>query len=138
MVNSLVSYTWPADFPEDCPPEQALPADGTYYRIVKTDPPESSDFVSMYHQDRNRAEDAIRRGRRTLCETMGLSFFADIGQAVQCAGRYRRMGKKIETVTLTPNAGKALETPSEFPSHHTWWREERFDPTRYAQVVHRL
>ena len=39
---------------------------------------------------------------------------------------------------LTPNAGKALETPSEFPSHHTWWREERFDPTRYAQVVHRL
>lgn len=44
-----MSLRWPADFPENCPPEEAYPTNGVYYRVVKTDPPELGDFVSLYH-----------------------------------------------------------------------------------------
>jgi hypothetical protein len=137
-VNIVVSWTWPADFPDDCPPEGASATDGTYYRIVKSDPPETSDFVSVYDQNRARAEKEVGRSRRTLCETMGLSVFADIDDALQCASRYRNLGKDIASVTLTPDSGKILETPGQFSSHHTWWKAEEFDPMRDAQVVRSL
>lgn len=137
-MSRLVFNTWPADYPEDCPPEQAPHADGTYYRIVKNDPPEPGDFVSVYHQDRTRAEDEIRRSRRTLCETMGLSVFSDLDHAIQCASRYRKLGRTIASVRLASNSGKALQTQGQFSSHHTWWKVEEFDPTQYTQVVHRL
>ena len=66
----MVSWNWPPDFPEDCPPEDAVPADGVYYRIVNNDPPQSSDFVSVYHLRRERAMREVRRMRRTLCDTL--------------------------------------------------------------------
>ena len=128
----------PDDFPEDCPPEQALPANGAYYRIVKGNPPTSHDFDSAYHQNPSRAEREIERGRRTRCETMGLSVFSDQRHAIQCASQYPRIGTMISLVTLTNEAGKVLRTGGQFDSHHTWWKSLDFDPITVAQVVHRL
>ena len=69
---------------------------------------------------------------------MGLSVYTDRDRAIQCAGRYRNLGKNIARLTLTHVAGKALETPGQFPSHHTWWKTEDFDPTKVAQVMQSL
>ena len=134
----MVSWNWPADFPEDCPPEQAAPADGTYYRIVRNDPPDASDFVSVYHLNRRRAERAIRRGERTQCETVGLSVYADRNDAVECAISFKGIGDKIARVDLSPEAGKMLKTDGGYPSHYTWWKERSFEATRSVQSVERL
>ena len=137
-MDILNHWNWPSDFPEDCPPQQASPTDGTYYRIVKNGPPEPNDFVSVYHQDRRRAENAVKAGIRSQCETMGLSVYTDREDAIQCALRYPRIGDKIADLSLTPESGKVLGTGGVFRSHSTWWKVEDFDATVEARVVFSL
>ena len=130
-----MALRWPADFPEDCPPEEAAPANGVYYYIVKNDPPEAGDFVSLYHRDRDLAERRARRGA-SLCQTMGLSIYTDAYDAVKCARDYPKIGDKIARLTLGPDTGKVQHTPSaSFASHHTWWLVEGCDPTKIAAVL---
>ena len=38
---------WPDYFPDDCPPQDAQPATGDVYRLVKQNPPESRDFIPL-------------------------------------------------------------------------------------------
>lgn len=77
----------------------------------------------------------VRRGRRTRCETMGLSTYLDRDDAIDCARQYPQLGKRIASVGLTSESGKVLDTDGMFPSHHTWWKPSDFDPTGVAQVV---
>ena len=137
LVNMTGYLTWPADFPADCPPGEAADADGIYYRIAKNDPPEPSDFESLYHVDYDRAEQAVSRGK-TTCETMGLSVYTEMDHAIQCAGKYRNLGKKIVQLNLTQGSGRAALTSGTFDSHHTLWVPEGFDPVQHSQVIHSL
>ena len=131
----MTTWTWPADFPADCPPVSAVPADGSYYRIVKTDPPQHEDFVSLFHLNRRRANAIIRRGAGTQCETMGLSVFAEANDAVEWARRLPQIGSYIARLTLSPCSGKMLSTPREGNSHHTWWYIEGFNPLAASEIV---
>ena len=133
MVNP-VTPRWQADFPDDCPPAEATPADGIYYRIVKNDPPEAGDFVSLYRLDRRLAVLRIKRGTVTQCETMGLSVYADADDATYWAERLPKIGDKIARLVLAPSAGEILPTPREGNSHHTWWQAMDYDPTVTATV----
>ena len=126
---------WPADFPEGCPPEAAQPADGVYYYIVKNDPPEPGDFLSLYHRNRKLALRRVRNGIVTECQTMGLSIFINQPDAVARALEYTRIGDKVAQLTLGADAGKILPTPRDGDSHHTWWRTEDYDPAAAADVV---
>ena len=126
---------WPADFPDDCPPEEATPADGIYYYIVKNDPPQPSDFVSLYHRNRRLAERRIRNGIATQCRTMGLSIFAVQNDAIEQAQLTPQIGNKVAMLVLSQNAGSLLYTPRKGDSHHTWWETEDCDPTKLAIVV---
>ena len=135
LVNPLLPFNWPEDFPKDCPPEHAPHADGTYYRIVRNDPPEQSDFVSIYNLNRKRAEVEIGRGRRTQCETMGLSVYSELIHAIECAKQYPKLGDKIARLCLTPASGKAVQTGRGLDSHNTWWKALGFDPLESAQVI---
>ena len=130
----MTTWSWPTDFPADCPPEAAVPADGTYYRIVKTDPPQREDFVAIFHLNRRRANAIIRRGTGTQCETMGLSVFADANDAVEWALRLPQIGSYIARLTLNPYSGKILATPREGNSHHTWWYVESFNPVPASEI----
>lgn len=131
----MVSYNWPADFPLDCPPGAALPADGVFYRIVNNDPTGLGDFVSQYRQNRRLADRNIRQGNATQCETMGLSVFANKSDAVARARRYPGIGDRIARLTLAPYSGKIQPTPRDGDSHHTWWLLEGYNPTGIAIVV---
>ena len=137
-MDILNRWNWPSDFPEDCPPEQAFPTDGTYYRIVKNDPPESDDFVSVYRHNQRRAENIVKAGIRSECETMGLSVYTDRDDAIRCALRYPRIGDKIASLSLAPESGKVLRTGGVFKSHSTWWKVESFDATIEARVMFSL
>ena len=137
MVSST-PWIWPLEFPEDCPPEQAPPAFGTCYRIVKNNPPEWSDFISVYHKNPTRAEKEISYGRRSRCETMGLSVFTNKSHAVECAQQYPKIGDKIATLTLTLASGEIIQTGSAFDSHNTWWKAENYDLMRSVQDTDNL
>lgn len=128
-------YRWPADFPPHCPPGTALPADGVFYRIIKSDPPGPGDFVSQYHHNRRLADRNIRQGSATQCETMGLSVFADENDAADRARRYPGIGSRIAGLTLGPASGKILATPRGNNSHHTWWLPDGYDATQIAADV---
>ena len=137
MLVNMTGVTWPADFPTDCPPEQAFDADGIYYRVAKNNPPETGDFESTFHRDYDRAIDAMRKGR-TKCETMGLSVYTDMNDAIKCAGIFRKMGREIVQLTLTRSPVKAALTEGLFESHHTLWVPEEFDLTQHSHVVRSL
>lgn len=144
MSTPIVSYNWPADFPLDCPPGAALPADGVFYRIVKNDPPRLGDFLSLYHLNRDLAERRIGRGA-TRCETMGLSIYAELGDALAAACQFSSIGDWIVPLTLEPVAGKILPTPRYHPaapengdSHHTWWKNESYEPLANATTLIRV
>ena len=132
----MVFWKWPSDFPPNCPPDEAGPADGPYYRIVNNDPPNLGDFVSVYHLNRERAKNQIKDGKISLCETMGLSTFTDEEHARACARQFPRLGNKIVKLILGDEAGKVLPTPREiWISHHTWWQTIGFDPIGSTVVV---
>ncbi len=129
---------WPADFPENCPPEESSPANGVYYYIVTNDPPEPSDFVPLYRRNQRLAESRIRQGITTQCQTMGLSILGDISDAIQRANRFRGIGNLIARLVLTSDAGQILHTPRDDDSHHTWWVPEEYDPAITVTVVHEV
>ena len=126
---------WPADFPEDCPPEEAQPPRGVFYYIVKTDPAQAGDFVPLYHRNRELALRRVRNGIVTECQTMGLSIFTDQSDAVARARQYTGIGDKIAELALGPDAGKILPTPRGRDSHHTWWKAEGYDPIAVTAIV---
>lgn len=140
----MIAYRWPTDFPPDCPPAAAAPADGVFYRIVKTDPPGLGDFVSLYHLNRELAERRVNRGA-TRCETMGLSIYAELNDAAKAAIQFSDIGDWIVRLTLAPVAGKILPTPRYHPnapqngdSHHTWWQSESYNPLPNAAIAIRV
>ena len=45
---------WPDYFPDDCPPQDAEPATGEVYRVVKQNPPDSKDFMSQRERKRRK------------------------------------------------------------------------------------
>ena len=127
---------WPTDFPADCPPSGASHPNENHYRIIKNDPPMSDDFVSLYHQNQILAQRRINTGRVNQCETMGLSTYTDIGDAVACFHQFPNLGDKIARLTLDQRAGKVQRTPRDAgESHHTWWMSQCFAPTAFARVV---
>ena len=129
---------WPADFPENCPPEGANPAGGIFYRIVKNDPPELGDFIPIYHLNRRRANDMMRRNSGVQCMLMGLSVYVDANEAVWYARRYHSLGDKIARLALEADAGEMLPTPRDGNSHHTWWQADGYNPVAIATVVMNL
>ena len=137
-------YNWPADFPPNCPPGAALPADGVFYRIIKSNPPGLDDFLPLYHLNRGLAERRMGRGANR-CETMGLSIYAELSDAEKAADQFSSIGDWIAGLTLTPVAGKILPTPRYHPatpengdSHHTWWKNENYDPIPNTTMVIRV
>ena len=135
MVTTVMAWYWPEDFPDGCPPEQAPPAEGIFYRIVKGDPPEQGDFISLYHQNPTRAQKVIESSSRTKCVTMGLSVFTEREDALGCAKQFPKLGDKIARLALTPQAGKALKTHGMRESHNTWWAPRGLDPVDTIQAV---
>jgi hypothetical protein len=130
------SFTWPAHFSVNCPPAEAFIANGNFYRVVKTNPPQPTDFRSVYEIYPERARKAVEEGHQTKCETMGLSVYTDLCDAVACARKFRRLGKNIVRLSLTPDSGMEIHSQSRnYESHHTWWKPEGFDPIGQSRLV---
>jgi len=52
---------WPDDFPEQCPPPNATPCSGTYYRFVSNPIDVEKDFVSEFSRSKRLRERLIEQ-----------------------------------------------------------------------------
>ena len=124
---------WPDYFPDDCPPQDAQPATGEVYRLVKKNLPESKDFIPL--REKKTSEDFDERE----CQVCGLSVFRSFEDAVKMKNRERGMKNRlIAKGTLSPHLGKIKRTPSSKPygqSHHTWWVPTEVEPWSVFHVV---
>ena len=135
-----MSQSWPSTYPADCPPEQALDANGTFYRLVKNDPPAREDFRTLAEQYPSRrfsTKPSPKSGVSELVKAHGLSLMADKEDVIRLrravpAYRDGLLGKG----DLVPDHGKVLATPSQSGrSHHTWWTYDGAEPEAAFVVV---
>jgi hypothetical protein len=107
------SGEWPATFPPGTPPADAVPADGLLLRLVKTLPPQPSDFLPSIEEHPGRPYD-------DLVVAYGVSFSRKVKDLKRKQTRYHPLRDKvIARVTLTPPLGKMRRTGSR--SHTTVW-----------------
>jgi hypothetical protein len=113
---------WFEELPPDCPPADATPANGQFYRLGSI-PPEDSDFWSH----RMRFPDKFFQVSE--CQARSVSIFDSINAVEKLQRRYPILAKKpIFKIDLTPNDGLSLQT-GEDEHHFSWWRSTEFQMT---------
>ncbi len=123
---------WPDYFPDGCPPQDAQPAAGEVYRLVKKDPPEQEDFKSL--REKKPRDDFGEQA----CQACGLSVFQDDQDVLRVKRRAPGMQKRlVARGTLTPDFGQIKQTSSkdDGASHHTWWVPTKVQPLKVFHVV---
>lgn len=104
---------FPKNWPADCPPLDAKDAEGTVYRIAKSNPPLAAELAT--HHEMGRAVGA------PACLRCGLSVFRDFADAVHSRRLFPKLGGFIASANLRPEHGKTKITVGRFPTHTTWW-----------------
>ena len=105
---------------DNCPPEDAEPASGIVYYLVRNDPPEEEDFIPGIEKHPH----VYAHGKKDeVCQAHGFSVFRDINDALSAGKRYKSLrGAKTAVGVLTSECGLIKKTPSRSrKSHHTWW-----------------
>lgn len=108
--------SFPDDFPRDCPPVDAVDANGEFFRVVKSDPCSEEDFRTQ--GELGKAPGACP------CLRAGLSLLGDYDSARHYRDKYPYLGHMIASGTLDPRHGK---TRPGGKGHVTWWS--------YAHIV---
>jgi hypothetical protein len=131
-MTEVTDYAWPTDLPENCPPGDAQPAEGTFFRFVKDDPPSRRDFVRPIDLPGASA----RHGPDERCEASALSLFADQEDVQKARALIPGFGKKkVARGELAPHMGVLKHTAPPiaeqpvFESHHDWWM-----PSTYSDL----
>ena len=105
---------------DKCPPEDAEPASGIFYRLVLNNPPEKEDFTP----NPNTLSQILDRGpEEKICQVYGVSVYKDIEGALKARKKFKSLkGTEPAIGKLTPKCGVIKNTPSLIHhSHHTWW-----------------
>ena len=116
--------------PEDCPPDDAQPATGTVYRMLKGDRPTPDDFLSFRELKPGKAYPSD-------CIASGLSVYTEIEGIRQLQRRVPRFRKaKVGQGELDAVHGTIKNTPSQLhASHHTWWLAREAEPWTFFSVI---
>ena len=122
-----MSLTFPADWPDDCPPDDASPAEGHVFRIVKRAPPVAADFLSHHELGRLRKAPA--------CLRCGLSVFRDLYDAMHQRQLLPKLGTQIAEARLEVEYGWTKLTSGTQPTHTTWWAFEGVNRAQLFAIV---
>jgi hypothetical protein len=107
------------DWPPSCPPSEAAPTAGRYYRIVKTSPAAPADFRS--HRELGKLPSA------PPCLRAGLSTFRTHEDAEAMALLLPVLGGHVAAGTLDGTYGRSMLTRGQQPTHTTLWPHEGID-----------
>lgn len=119
--------TFPNTWPEDCPPRDALDAEGETYRIVKNNPPSPSDLASHFETGKLL--------KAPPCLRCGLSVFRELREAMHQRLLLPKLGAMIARATLVASHGKTKLTEGRQPTHTTWWAYEHVNRASLFSVV---
>ncbi len=112
-------------FPPDCPPDDAAPKPGTYYRLAPKgmeveQPTTDRVWLRPYETPRSALQ-----GRADLADAHGLSVFADL-EDLRSAAKFTPWlrGKSVAAVNITASDGYLRTSPAaEGNSHNDWWTD---------------
>lgn len=127
MGRRLFMPGFPPDWPDGCPPGDALDANGVVFRVVKGESPIAADFAS--HFESGRMPDAPK------CLRCGLSVFQALGDAIHQRQLLPKLGRFIAQGTLDVEHGKIKLTPTRQPTHATWWPYRDVDRASLFLIV---
>lgn len=102
---------FPSDWPESCPPGDAVDADGEVFRIVSRVPLAAEDFLTSFENG--------AFPHRPPCLRCGLSVHQILSDAIHTRTKYPKLGSRIARATLAKDFGKMKPTGA--GSHITWW-----------------
>lgn len=114
---------WVEKLPSQCPPPDAVPPEGEYYRAVSVDCSEK-DFIPYARLYPNRKY----RGAMA-CVSRALSIYTDIDDCINVTKlpAFQNSGQThIAKVVLTGKDGLVLKGKNK-DSHLSWWRTNDFD-----------
>lgn len=113
---------WYEELPEQCPPLDAEPCKGCYYRIVKGIPTESEDYFS---QRKLQPEKIFMGEGIDECIVRSVSVFATPEEAKKRLRLPKFRKNIIVEVSLSPKDGVIKKTFG--PDHYSWWRTKEFN-----------
>lgn len=118
-------------FPDDwhdCPPSEAEPANGVYFRVGRHNPPTADDFRSQAELGRAVTGDQ--------CLRVGLSMLRTLSDAQHLTRLTPKLGRQIYRGELDASHGRTKLTSSQkSPSHTTWWPYADTDRVAPFEVV---
>jgi hypothetical protein len=103
----------PDDWPKGCPPDDAEPAAGEVFRLVRSDP--HTQGVFRTHHETGKLPKA------PPCIRCGLSVFRSRQDAEHQYRAYPKLGRFIARASLPSTHGVTKLTEGRQPSHTTWW-----------------
>ena len=115
MTPSPGPRSFPAHFPDCCPPARAGDASGVVYRITEHNPPEASDFLT-YHEE---GKDLRDPNPTAVCRSHGISVYRNVEDARHRKSLLPGVTLYIAAGTLTAEHGRMMPTGK--PTHMTWW-----------------
>ncbi|MEE2033629.1 hypothetical protein [Rhodococcus chondri] len=113
--------TWPDHYPVQCPPDDARPAAGVFYRLVDELPPVDVDAKSHLELKIEGHKRFRKRKFSDDCIAAGLSIF----------GQYESVVAKQELIPALRDKKVArgdvsgpglIKQTGQDADHHTWWR----------------
>ncbi|OAV72502.1 hypothetical protein Barb6_01067 [Bacteroidales bacterium Barb6] len=116
---------WFEALPEQCPPENAFePNNELFYRIVRSENIEFSDFISQREADNTKVFTGISE-----CTARTLSVFNNLDATKKLLKLPKFRNKKIAEIILSKEDGLLLKTFTN-PYHYSWWRAKSYDISR--------
>lgn len=116
--------------PTSCPPEDASPPNGSFYRFLLCgdDPTDRENY---------RSHIELNKPYNDICDAHGMSLVSTLDgvRDMQRAVPFFRK-KKAALINLCPSNGKVLPTPTRASIYHvTWWLAAGCSPWKMAKVI---
>lgn len=112
---------WFEELPEQCPPESAFePNNELFYRIVRSENIESSDFIS---QRREGNMNVLPKISECIARSISIHNNLDAVKKILKLPKFRN--RRIAEIVLNREDGLILQTFKEF--HYSWWRSKNCD-----------
>lgn len=113
---------WFEKLPPLCPPSDATPCNGAYFRLANSSPATSADFFS---QQRLQPGKVFTGNGVDGCIARAVSLFQDKEDAEKRRKLPKFRHAAIAKVSLEPKDGVMKKTFGS--SHYSWWRSTEFD-----------
>lgn len=129
-LQAVVNCTWhhvamsPPELPGHCPPSEASPAGGRFYRLATRDSipgerPKPATWTLPINTKKSAGTDP------NVCSSFSLSIYSNAETLIAAARLVPwAKGKPICELKIPEGCGRLLETPGDLcEGHHDWWPE---------------